>query len=288
MTSYAHIVPTLAEAIRLSDYPPSTFLLTPTKSAWKKAIKKKWVKVNGEIGTYGKFILGGENIELIIPDLPKPKRTLKLDLDVLYEDDYLALVHKRAGILVSGNSFFTIFNALEQNLQTSAEADAVKPLPIHRLDYPTTGVLLIGKTNSTIRELFKMFEEKEIQKTYYAITIGKMEKAGTIETLIEEKTALTKFEVIQTVVSERFTFLNLVKLTPKTGRRHQLRIHLAGMGNPILGDKEYALDGLLLNGKGLYLHAYSLQFTHPIFKKEIYVEDKKMERFFKIFPGWET
>lgn len=201
----------------------------------------------------------------------------------MFEDDYLAVVHKPAGILVSGNSFKTIANALGQNLIPSQLPDATKAQPVHRLDYATTGALLIGKTSSSIRMLNKMFEDKIVTKTYYAIAIGKMDRQGIITSEVDSKKSCSEFEVLKTVPSSRFAQLNLVKLNPKTGRRHQLRKHLASIGNPILGDKEYGIENLILNGKGLFLHAYSLHFTHPYTQQEINIVDELPERFTKIF-----
>lgn len=236
------------------------------------------------MGTYGKFLSGGETIELNIPERIKSRRKLTLPLHILFEDDHLAIVHKRAGILVSGNCFLTIANALEQNLITSSEKDAVVPLPVHRLDYPTTGLVLVGKTNSCIRNLYKLFEDKQVDKEYLAITIGEMKESDVINSPIDDKPSVSEFKVLDFVHSERFGRLNLVKLCPKTGRRHQLRKHLAGFGNPILGDKEYGKEGLLLNKKGLYLHAYLLKFQHPITGETICVKDENWKRFEKIFP----
>ena len=204
-------------------------------------------------------------------------------MTVLFEDEYLALIHKPAGILVSGNAFQTIANALPQNLKRSNLDDSTIPQPVHRLDYGTTGVLLVGKTASSIRTLNKLFEDKEIQKTYYAITIGKMkEMEGIISSEIDEKEAQSNYKVIESVISPRFEFLNLVKLEPKTGRRHQLRIHLASIGNPILGDREYGIENLILNGKGIYLHAHSLEFLHPFTNETIFIEDELPKKFLKI------
>ena len=203
---------------------------------------------------------------------------------MLWEDDHLAVIHKPAGILVSGNRFKTIANALDQNLQKSSLPDATKPQPVHRLDYETTGVLLVGKTSSSIRALNKMFEEKAVRKTYYAITIGEMNDRGTITSAIDGKEAQTDYEVCESVTSPRFNKLNLVKLEPQTGRRHQLRKHLSGIGNPILGDKDYTPENLILKGKGIYLHAYSLQFTHPFTGKDAHVEAELPLRFTNIFP----
>jgi 23S rRNA pseudouridine1911/1915/1917 synthase len=185
--------------------------------------------------------------------------------------------------LVSGNSFKTIANALTQNIQQSNLPDATRPQPVHRLDYPTTGILLAGKTNSSIRALNKLFEDKEIKKTYYATTIGEMNDQGTITSEIDGKTSQSGYKLCESVLSKRFVKLNLVELTPQTGRRHQLRKHLSSIGNPILGDKEYGIERLILNGKGLYLHAYSLRFIHPFTNKEVFIKDELPQRFKKIF-----
>lgn len=257
-----------------------------TRAALKKALKKDWIKVDGEKATSATWIKGGEEIVLTKPEATKQKRELVFPIKVLYEDEHLAVIHKPAGILVSGNGFKTILNALPQNLQQSQLSDATVPQTIHRLDYATTGVLLVGKTNSSIRALNRLFQEKQIEKTYYAIAIGSMGPMGSICYNIDMKPAQTDFKVIKKVPSERFGYLSLVRLKPHTGRRHQIRKHLARIGNPILGDKDYGKEGLILNGKGLYLHAYSLGFEHPETKEQITVKSELPEKFGKIFPDF--
>ncbi len=185
--------------------------------------------------------------------------------------------------MVSGNRFKTIANALAQNIQRSHLPDATKPQPVHRLDYATTGILLVGKTSSSIRALNKMFEDKKIEKTYYAITIGEMNDQGKITSEIEGKKSQSNYKVVKSVPSKRFGKLNLVKLKPQTGRRHQLRKHLSGINNPILGDATYGIEGLILRGKGLYLHACSLNFIHPFTDKQTCLKDELPQRFNKIF-----
>ena len=215
-------------------------------------------------------------------DAPQRKNFV-FKLDVLFEDEYLAAIHKPAGLLVNGNSFKTIANALTQNITRSTLSDVTKPQPVHRLDFPTTGILLIGKTSSSIRALNTLFKNRAIKKTYYAVTIGVMQPEGIITTIVDGKTSKSKYKVLQTVDSVRFKKLNLVQLEPFTGRRHQLRKHLSGIGNPILGDKDYGFENLILNGKGLYLHAYSLQFTHPFTNENLYLKDELPKRFKKLF-----
>jgi len=279
-----HIVEKLEIPIRFQEYGVGIFNTIPTKSGIKKAIKKELIFIDGILATTSKYISGGEKIELYQSEKTPTFNRLQLDLEVLFEDDYLAIIYKPAGILVSGNKFVTITNALTQNLKKSTLSDAVKPQPIHRLDYPTSGLLLVGKTSNAIIELGRLFKNKEIQKTYFAIAIGKMKPEGFIDISIDDKKAATDYKVLQSVVSKRFEYLNLVKLQPKTGRKHQLRKHLFSIQNPILGDKEYFLDDKILNGKGLYLHAATLDFIHPFTKEKIAVSKELPKKFLKIFP----
>ena len=279
-----HIAIALKVPIRLQEYAVGIFKTIPTKSGIKKAIKKRLVFVDGAEASTALFIHGGETIELFQLETEINFNRLKYPLEVLFEDDFLAVIYKPSGILVSGNKFVTIANALTQNLQKSSEADAVKPQPIHRLDYPTSGVLMIGKTSAAITALSQLFETKNIQKTYHAICIGEMVTSGSINTPIENKASQSDFEVLQTVDSLRFKHLNLVKLSPKTGRRHQLRIHLSSIRNQILGDKEYGNSLLFLKGKGLYLHASSLEFQHPFSNEIISVTKDIPKKFKSIFP----
>ena len=278
-----HRVPEIPSPVRLQEYGIGIFPAAFTKSALKKAIKKGLIRVNDTIATSGTMLNGGEHLSLSPAAEARPMKKLIFPLKVIYEDDHLAVVHKPAGILVSGNRFKTIANALPQNIQPSTLPDAATPQPVHRLDYATTGVLMIGKTNSAIRALNGMFEDKRVEKSYYAVTIGEMKKSGTISTEVEGKKSRTTYTVLESVFSKRFGHLNLVLLSPQTGRRHQLRKHLSSINNPILGDKEYGVEGLVLTGKGLYLHAHSLWFIHPFTKEALLIKDEIPQRFKKIF-----
>lgn len=281
-----HIALHVEKPIRFQEYGVGVFKTIPTKSGIKKAIKKHLILIDDNPATTATFISGGEKIVLLEGNNQQKFNSLKLDLDVVFEDDFLAVIYKPAGIVVSGNKFVTIANALTQNLQKSKQLDAVKPQPIHRLDYPTSGVLLVGKTSEAILKLSELFQNKEIQKTYYAISIGKMEPSGLIHTPIDNKEALTAFKIISSVKSERFKYLNLVELSPKTGRKHQLRKHLLSLENPILGDKEYYLEDKILKGKGLYLHAASLEFVHPFTNASLKIQKELPNKFTFIFPDF--
>lgn len=280
-----HNVPNIPSPIRLQDYGVGIFVAAYTKSALKKAIKKRFITVNDTLASTATLIRGGDRIRLCIPKETGTIRKLIFPLKILFEDDHLAVIHKPAGILVSGNHFKTIANALAQNISPSYLPDATLPRPVHRLDYATTGILLIGKTSSSIRALNKMFGDKKIEKTYYAVAIGEMKDQGNIISEIDGKKSRSAYKKLESVSSVRFGKLNLVALKPTTGRRHQLRKHLSHIGNPILGDAIYGAPSLILRGKGLYLHAYSLRFIHPNTNKKVFFKDEFPQRFQKIFPS---
>lgn len=111
-----------------------------------------------------------------------------------------------------------------------------------------------------------------------------MDTSGEINSPIDGKESKSSYNLCDSVPSKRFGKLNLVQLTPFTGRRHQLRKHLAAIGNPILGDRDYGMEGLILKGKGLYLHAHSLAFVHPFTGDKMHLDDELPLRFKKIFP----
>lgn len=250
----------------------------------KKAIKKGWVTVDGKPETTGRWLQGGECVKLQLPEAPLPEKLPEIQLTVHYEDDHLAVVEKPAGLITSGNKWMTLANALPANLAPSQEPDAlVLPQPVHRLDYPTSGLVLVGKTASCLTHLGELFARRMIQKTYLAVAIGELPEGGTVEQPIDGKPANSVYERLDRQASPRFGWLNLVRLSPKTGRRHQLRIHLASLGCPILGDREYGIEGLILKGKGLYLHAQSLEFIHPITNEQLRVTSKVAKKFSRLF-----
>lgn len=202
-------------------------------------------------------------MELVESSTIQPK-VYKFDLEVVFEDEYMAVINKPAGITVSGNTFKTIANALLHNLNVSSQLDALyKPTPIHRLDNQTSGLLLIAKTKTAQIELGNQFKNKTIQKNYCTIVIGKVHTNQIIKIPIEEKNAETSLEIIKVVKSLRYENLSFLNVSPKTGRTHQIRIHLASIGHAILGDKLYGKLETLHKGKGLFLCAYQIKFLHP-------------------------
>lgn len=253
----------------------------------KKAIEKGLVKVNGNVSFTGRYISGGEIIELYKKEESDRNPIVKIKLDVLYEDNYLAIINKPAGIVVSGNKKHTLANALPFNLKKSSEKDVLlRPQPAHRLDFPTSGVILVGKTANTLTALNDLFRDKAIHKVYQTITQGVMSnKEGKLETTLKGKSAITHYKVLRELPSPKFEKLNLVELKPITGRRHQLRIHMSELGNPILGDKLYGIEGKIMQGKGLYLHAMSLSFNHPMTTEKIEISTPLPAKFERILEN---
>ena len=257
-----HIVPKGEYHIRLQEYAGTVFEKLQSRSAVKKCIAKKCILIDGEIAETSNWIKAGQLIELIAPNT-NPKKVFQLQLEVLFEDDDFAAVNKPAGFPTNGNYYKTIENALPFNLRTSTKSDALNfPKPVHRLDNPTSGILLIAKTKSAQINLHNQFEVKTIQKEYHAVVAGKLPESGIINTDINTQKALTEFKTITQVQALQNEYLSLVKLYPKTGRTHQLRIHLSELGFPIVGDKLYAPKNVMMH-KGLFLAATNIEFLHP-------------------------
>ncbi|MDX1628699.1 MAG: RluA family pseudouridine synthase [Fulvivirga sp.] len=207
-------------------------------------------------------------------------KSYQLDLEVFYEDNYLAVVHKPAGMITSGNQFKTLANALNYNLYPSEAPDRyTTPRPVHRLDRATSGLVVIAKTRKTGQLLGQMLEERKIEKTYMSVVLGFVEKPGKINIPIDKKPAITHFQPI----SSKKQLYTLLKLSPLTGRTHQLRIHCAAHGFPIVGDQLYGRAGG--PSKGLFLSATALKFKHPILNKPVEVSTDVPKKFKKLMKA---
>ena len=259
-----HIVPKEFEEIRLYDYVQQIFPTIPSRKGVKKAIAREEILVDGQKTSTGHWIKAGQKIELLESTANPPKEYI-LKLEIVFEDEYLAVINKPAGIPVSGNQFRTIQNALIGNISLSKEADALRwPKPVHRLDGPTSGLLIVAKTAKALVKLGQQFEQKTIQKKYAAIVMGESPEKGIVASDVDGLKSLSEYKTLQTINSLRSKHLSWVELSPKTGRTHQLRIHMSSIGYPILGDKLYGDEGHVLEGKGLFLCALGLELTHPI------------------------
>lgn len=171
-------------------------------------------------------------------------------------------------------------------------------MAVHRLDMDTSGLMVVGLKKESISALGRMFMQKEIHKLYYALVDGKIDDKGKVELPIrcdlerrplqivdfeQGKSSITLYERVDNFgvalfVNEKCEHktddISLVRLTPVTGRSHQLRVHLASIGHAILGDRFYADDKVQAKSKRLCLHAYHLEFNHPISKENLSFETK--------------
>lgn len=262
-----HTVPEDISKIRLIDYIVKTFAGIPSKTGMKKAIKRGEVLIDGKEAKQSQWIKPGQLIEWIEKPTKQPK-IFERKLTVIFEDEFLAVIDKPAGVSVSGNKYDTIVNALPYNLTATTDADALKtPYPVHRLDYPTSGLLIVAKTKTASINLGHQFEKRTIKKKYCAIVAGVIAESGRIETPLEGQEAITDFSLIKSVPSLKVSSLSLIHLSPFTGRTHQLRKHMALNKTPIVGDSKYTEGVPLLKGKGLFLCAIQISFFHPITKE---------------------
>ncbi len=247
-----HEVPQGVENQRLSDYLVGIFSHLPSRKSVKKAIDKSRVQIDGKPVTTGLWVKSGMHITLL-PALKKP--IYELEVPVVYEDEHLAIVNKPAGLATSGNAFKTLENTLPFNLTLVGQ---YHPLPVHRLDRATSGLVIVAKSAHARIKLGEMLELRKIYKVYQAIVKGHVDAPFVINQPIEDKPATTEILEVKPTYKEHLSFL---KLSPLTGRTHQLRIHCAQAGFPIVGDTlygNYSID------KGLLLCATQLSFTHPI------------------------
>jgi len=201
-------------------------------------------------------------------------------LDVIYLDSHYLAVNKPAGLLsVPGRG-------LEKAdcMASRVNLEYPEALIVHRLDMSTSGVLLMARSLEAQAAMGKRFEYREVEKTYIARVAGECPLAGNIDLpLITDwpnrprqivdhevgKSAFTQYERLD--YSERYD-VSRVSLHPKTGRSHQLRVHIASIGHPILGDELYAPDEWVEGQSRLYLHAQSLRFEHPFTDEWLIVE----------------
>ena len=274
-----HLVPAGISKVRLSDYARTAFEPLLSRKGISKAIKRGEIRINGKTGQSGDWVETGQVIEWLDLQLRAPK-TYLLPLQVLFEDEDLAVLNKPPGIEVSGNKFKTVENALSGSLTPSARPDALPwPRPVHRLDYSTSGLLLVAKTSGAQRLLGQAFEERCVHKRYAAVVMGRIPASGTVETSIADLPARSEYEPVRIVPSLRSGHVSLVHLFPTTGRTHQLRIHMASIGHPIVGDPKYGEAGNILKGKGLFLAAVELRFPHPVTRQEMNISIETPPKF---------
>ena len=242
----SYIIPSLEKTIRLSDLKPDGFILVETRKSLKKAIQKKRILINGLQANTADHISGGEELSLLDDGQDQTVFHPLPNLEVIFEDDYLAIINKPAGIPVHGHKAHTIQNCLYNSLKQSSIPDALKvPLAVHRLDYPTSGALLIAKTKTACLKLHQSFQNRAIEKKYLAVLVGHIQsKQLSCKQRIDNKEASTSMKILDQIESAKYKQLSLFEVNPSTGRRHQIRKHCLALGHPILGDQLYYLTNL--------------------------------------------
>jgi 23S rRNA pseudouridine1911/1915/1917 synthase len=289
------------------------------------------VLVDGEREKASLKLRGGERIAITGEPRPAPLKAIAEDipLDVVFEDAHLAVVNKPAGMMVhagsgqneDARSRGTLVNALLHRFQSlSATGGDLRPGIVHRLDKDTSGLIVVAKNDRAHAALGEMFATRQIKKTYLALVQGELERAkGTINAGIARdpvrrtrmtaqprdnaRSAVSHYEVVRRLAT-RFGKFTLVKVRIETGRTHQIRVHMASIGHPVVGDTLYGGAGQLTDqvaaqaatskaarrkaeperlrlGRN-FLHAARLEFAHPVTGKPLELEAPlpvELERF---------
>ena len=223
----------------------------------------------------------------------------KMDLDIVYEDEYLAVINKASGMVVHpavGNYSHTLVNGLLYHFNTVSKDKTIRPGIVHRLDKDTSGLMIVAKDDKVHDILAEMIKNKKVERKYLALVWGVLShEKGRIEapigrdpesrqtyivTDINSKDSITNFKVI-----ERFKEVTLIECTLETGRTHQIRVHMNYIGHPIVNDPVYG-KRKIINDFGQMLHSYKLSFEHPITKKVLSFEQEAPKEFKNILASF--
>jgi 23S rRNA pseudouridine1911/1915/1917 synthase len=265
---------------------------TLTRSYASKLIEDGKVTVNGEVITKSGYKMRNGDFVEVDHDEDLFKQIPTIDLKVIYEDDDCVVIEKPVGLLTHSKGAFnpepTVATWLRGRLKSmQGERAGI----VHRLDRATSGVMICAKTPEALSLLQKQFSQRKTKKTYSAVIVGVLDPAeAVIDMPIERnpkkpqtfrvgangKSAITRYEI-----TEYGEIYSLVELKPETGRTHQLRVHLAHFGHPIVGDELYG-------GKSadrLYLHAHQLEITLPNRERKIFTSPVPKEFSGKVQNG---
>ena len=287
--------------VRIDKYLASVTDLGLSRTKIEKLIAEGLVTVDGQPTATKYLVKAGEKITVTIPALaPTYLAAEDIDIEIIYEDDHLAVVNKPAGMVThpaAGNQTGTLVNALLHRFGSLAESSGMnRPGIVHRLDKNTSGLLVVAKTEAAFAGLQKAIQARRVVRTYWAIICGHMKETdGTINLPIgrsrrdrkkmivtdsNSREAQTHYRVI-----ERFRVYDLLEITLGSGRTHQIRVHFSHLGHPVLGDPDYggrdswhrglSTPDRLLSKKILTgltrqaLHAIRLEFEHPVTGKRM-------------------
>ena len=278
----------LPTKVRLDIYLSTKFDTTISRSLWQKYIKAGYVSVNNKAVTTPKFEV--DETDEIALNLPEKEQT-DVDLPILYEDDDVIVVNKPSGLLTHAKGGLsdepTVAEIIRQ--KTSFATDTDRPGIVHRLDRDTSGLLIIAKNPESASHLQRQFAERTAKKTYIAITDGKPKlNAAKIDLPIgRNPSAPSTFRIDPNGKPAQTTYhvlaendaQSLVELKPTTGRTHQLRVHLAHLNAPILGDRVYGKS----SDCRMMLHAQKLEIALPSGERKVF-EAAIPDEFKRFFP----
>lgn len=242
------------------------------------------LKLNDLVEVFNEFLIEAKEDEKLIPQ--------NIPIEIIYRDDYLAVLSKPANMVVYpclGHKDGTLLNALAYHMKKLASIGApLRPGVVHRLDKDTSGVIVIALNDKAYYGLVEAFKKRQIKKEYIALVYGELKDSGRITLPIgraqydrkkmstkakKPKEAITEWEVL-----ENFKNYTLVKVRIITGRTHQIRVHFSAIGHPLLGDKTYGRKTYIELGNRKIpvsrqmLHAWRIEFIHPITGKTLQFE----------------
>lgn len=267
-----------------------------SRSYVQTLIKNNLVSVNGQIKKSNYILKPNDNIKMKIPAPQNLSISPEnIPLEIIYEDCDIIIVNKPQGMVVhpgAGNFSGTLVNALLFHCKNLSGINGIlRPGIVHRIDKNTSGIIVVAKNDIAHRFLAAQFENHTITREYIGIVHGNLNENGTINKPIGRspvdrkkmaikiggKKAITNYNVI-----ENFTCYSLAKFKLETGRTHQIRVHMASINHPLLGDDVYGKADKLFGLSGQALHAKILGFTHPFTKKYIEFEQEPPEYFNKL------
>lgn len=253
--------------------------LRVSRSNMQKLLEDGRVKRGEKIIKANYKVRAGEMFVVDIPE-PEPIEAVpeNIPLDIIYEDDDVVVLNKARGMVVHpapGNYTSTLVNALLYHCSNlSGINSAIRPGIVHRLDKDTSGIMIVAKNDAAHISLSQQIQSKTAVRTYLAVVRGNIKTdSGTIETQIaRDKTDRKKMAVVKEggrdaitdyEVLERFGKYTLVRCKLRTGRTHQIRVHMEYLGYPLVGDPKYSPMKTPFGIKGQALHSHTLEFTHP-------------------------
>jgi 23S rRNA pseudouridine1911/1915/1917 synthase len=316
------IVPLVKTKQRIDKYIFS-FVKNISRNKIQTLIDEGYITLNSEIVKSNHIVAPDDRIEINIPRNEKNEILPEnIELDFVYQDEYLAVINKQAGLVVHPTYSTldgTLVNALMYHFgdELSSVNGEMRPGIVHRLDKDTTGLMVVAKNDLVHSPLSEQFADKSAFREYIGICIGRPKpEKGRIETMLKRwqkdrrvvvvskydgKRAVTNYETI-----EGFNKFSLVKFVLETGRTHQIRVHLKHIGNPLFGDKTYGGDNLKLINlpknqinrlnemfeilPRQALHARKLEFYHPVLEKRMSFEcpiPEDMEHILRLIRQYE-